>query len=477
MEQSLAGRRVTVMGLGIFGAQIAAVRFLAGAGADVTVTDLRPAEVLQASLEQIADLPHVRLRLGGHQQPDFVETDLLVVSPAVRPDNPFVQSARSAGIRVTSEIRLFWDRCQAPIVGVTGSNGKSTTATLIRDILAADGRRVWLGGNIGRSLLLQTGEIAAGDWVVLELSSFQLADLNLDRRSPRVAVITNVSPNHLDWHGSQQSYVHAKQTLLRWQEPDDLVVRRRGTHEADWPAHGHCLWCSEQEAAGLMTRLDREGGTLHLLPRHEAINVAQCPGLAGAHLQTAALLAATAGLGLEVSTIAIRTALQNFSGLPHRLQECGRWQGRRLINDSASTTPESTIAALQCLDALPVLIAGGAEKGSALSPLARAIARHARGAILIGDVRQKLTGELEMLCTGDGQRSGTLEFLLQADTLAEAVQQARQHSRAGETILFSPGFASGSMFRNFEHRGEMFVALATSPTAAEPPVASPSTAP
>src|SRR5690606_40805613 len=144
-----------------------------GAGAYVTVTDLRTADLLQASLEQLADLRGIHLRLGGHEPRDFTETDLLVVSPAVRPDNPFVQSARTAGIPLTSEIRLFWERCRAPIIGVTGSNGKSTTATLIHDILAADGRRVWLGGNIGRSLLLQASEIAAGDWVVLELSSFQ----------------------------------------------------------------------------------------------------------------------------------------------------------------------------------------------------------------------------------------------------------------------------------------------------------------
>lgn len=474
MEQSFAGRRVSVMGLGTFGAQIAAVRFLAAAGADVTVTDLRTAEVLQASLEQIADLPNVRLRLGGHDQRDFLETDLLVVSPAVRPENPFVQAARAAHIPVTSEIRLFWDRCRAPIVGVTGSNGKSTTASLIHDILAADGRRVWLGGNIGRSLLLQVDDIATGDWVVLELSSFQLADLDVDHRSPRVAVVTNISPNHLDWHGSQQAYVHAKQTLLRWQGADDLIIRRREAPEADWPARGRCCWCGERDQPGLTARLDRDDGRLHLLSRHESISFADCPGLDGAHLQTAALLAATAGLSMDASTRAIRTALQSFAGLPHRLQECGGWQGGRVINDSASTTPESTIAALEALPPPLVLIAGGAEKGSPLPPLAQAIARHARGAILIGDVRQKLSDELErLICTQAAGRDGSLEFVMQADTLAEAVQQARRHSRPGETILFSPGFASGSMFRNFEHRGETFVSLASSPMApaAESPAA------
>jgi UDP-N-acetylmuramoylalanine--D-glutamate ligase len=464
MEQSLAGRRVTVMGLGTFGAQIAAVRFLAAAGARLTVTDLRPAEVLQASLEQIADLPHVRLRLGGHDVRDFLETDLLVVSPAVRPDNPLVQAARQAGVPVTSEIRMFWDRCSAPIIGVTGSNGKSTTATLIHDILAADGRRVWLGGNIGRSLLLEVDDIAADDWVVLELSSFQLADLDVDRRSPAVAVVTSISPNHLDWHGSQEAYVHAKQTLLRWQDPGDLLIRRRGTPEADWPARGRCCWCGERDDTGLLARLDRDGGRLQLVPRGESIAFAECPGLAASHLQTAALLAATVGFSLDISTDAIHSALQGFAGLPHRLQECGVWQGRRLINDSASTTPESTIAALETLPAPLVLIAGGAEKGSPLAPLAQTIARRARGAILIGDVRQKLSDELDACRRADAAGAACLpEFVLQADTLTEAVQQARRHSRSGETILFSPGFASGSMFRNFEHRGETFMELATLP--------------
>lgn len=460
MEQSFAGRRATVMGLGTFGAQIAAVRFLAERGARVTVTDLRSAEVLHASLRQIADLPDVRLHLGGHDDRDFHQCDLVVASPAVRPGNPFVQIARKAGVPVTSEIRLFWDRCGAPIVGVTGSNGKSTTTTLIHDILAADGRRVWLGGNIGRSLLPHVNQIAPDDWVVLELSSFQLVDLDNDRGSPHAAVITNVSPNHLDWHGSQGAYLHAKQTLLRWQRPGDLVIRRRGTQEADWPAAGRCCWCTDTEGSDALVRLERPRRTLQLVSRGESISLDECPALNGQHLHAAALLAATAGVGLQASTAAIRRALQDFAGLPHRLQECGRWQGRRFVNDSASTTPDSTIAALESVRAPLLLIAGGAEKGSPLAPLAQAIVRHARGVILLGDVRHKLDAELRLLRQHNLRPPAALQLLLQVETLEEAVQQARRHSRPGETILFSPGFASGSMFRNFEHRGESFMALA-----------------
>jgi UDP-N-acetylmuramoylalanine--D-glutamate ligase len=469
MEQSFSGRRVTVMGLGVFGAQIAAVRFLVDRGACVTVTDLRSAEVLQDSVAQIADLPGVRLRLGEHDERDFRETDLVVASPAVRPDNAFVEIARNAGVPVTSEIRLFWDRCRAPIVGVTGSNGKSTTTRLIHDILAADGRRVWLGGNIGRSLLPHALEITSGDWVVLELSSFQLADLDLDHRSPHVAVITNISANHLDWHGSQRDYVDAKQTLLRWQRPGDLVIRRREGEEADWPTTARCCWCADRDGSDMSARLDRTGRRVHLPTRGESISLDECPGLAGAHLQTAALLAATTGVSLQASSAAIRNTLQNFAGLPHRLQACGDWEGRRLVNDSASTTPESTIVALHSLSPPILLIAGGAEKGSPLGPLAQAVVDYARGAILFGDVRDKLCAEIEARRSVDEATShASLEFVGQAGNLDDAVEQARRLSQPGETILFSPGFASGSMFRNFEHRGETFAALVQTAAAPQP---------
>ena len=210
----LYGQRATVMGLGRHGGGVGAARYLAEQGARVTVTDLADADALADSLDELAGAGIERFHLGGHREADFTEADLVVVNPAVRPDNPFVELARTAGARITSEIELFLDACPAPVIGVTGTTGKSTTAAMIAAALDAAGRRSWLGGNIGRSLLADLPRIRSDDWVVLELSSFQLHWLGENVRWPRLAVLTNFAPNHLDWHGSVEHYRQSKQRLL-----------------------------------------------------------------------------------------------------------------------------------------------------------------------------------------------------------------------------------------------------------------------
>ncbi|HEV3023111.1 MAG TPA: Mur ligase family protein, partial [Pirellulales bacterium] len=221
---NVAGRRVTLLGLGRHGGGIAAARWLARQGAIVTVTDLADQTALADSLALLADVPIARYRLGGHDERDVRKAELVVVNPAVRLDNPYVKLAAQSGAAFTSEIELFLRRCRGHVVGVTGSNGKSTTAAMIAEILSAAGRRVWLGGNIGRSLLDDLVPIGQDDWVVLELSSFQLSWLADDARWPETAVITNCTPNHLDWHGSFDHYASAKQRLLLRQPPDGLAV-------------------------------------------------------------------------------------------------------------------------------------------------------------------------------------------------------------------------------------------------------------
>lgn len=464
MEESFAHRRVTVMGLGTFGAGLAATRFLAEHGAQVTVTDLRSESQLSESVAKLADLPSVVFHLGRHDERDFLDSDLIVVSPSVRPDNSLVAAARAAGVAVTSEIRLFWQQCAAPIIGVTGSNGKSTTATLVHDILAADGRRAWLGGNIGRSLLGDVEQIAATDWVVLELSSFQLADLNVDHRSPHVAVITNVSPNHLDWHGTYEAYVEAKQTILRWQSPADLVVRNHHHGESGWPAQGRSVLCGLEPDADCLLRIDTASSRLLFASGEAPIDLAGCRKLRGRHMHAAAMLAATTCCALGVARDTIQVGLQDYQGLPHRLQWAGDWQGRTFINDSASTTPESTIAALESFAAPVVLIAGGSAKGSSLNALAAAIVRQARSVIVIGEVCAELVAAIVDAQQRQSSEGSVLPgaTVVAAETLREAVEQAREQSRCGDVILFSPGFASGAMFRNFSDRGEEFVRLVDS---------------
>ena len=199
MISDFRGKRVTVMGLGSFGGGIGAVQFLAGQGAAVTVTDLKPAGELARSLESIGRIPNVILHLGGHDERDFRNADLIVASPAIPRDSRYLAVARDSGIAVTSEMNLFWERNPGRTICVTGSNGKSTTAALIHACMTARDpkRRVWLGGNIGGSLLPIVDQIQAGDWVILELSSFQLEDLAVLTPNPHVAIVTNFTPNHL----------------------------------------------------------------------------------------------------------------------------------------------------------------------------------------------------------------------------------------------------------------------------------------
>ena len=218
------GQRVTVMGLGQFGGGAAAARWLAGQGARVTVTDLANETVLAPALASLADCPIAAYHLGGHQEADFREAGLVVVNPAVRPNNPWLEIVRQSGVPLTTEIDLFLQHCPATTIGVTGSNGKSTTAAMIATILQADGRRTWLGGNIGGSLLNVLDKIKPDNSVVLELSSFQLFYLRLETRVPHIGVITSFSPNHLDWHKDMDEYAAAKRVLFQRQRPADLAV-------------------------------------------------------------------------------------------------------------------------------------------------------------------------------------------------------------------------------------------------------------
>jgi len=417
------------MGLGHFGGGVSAARWLARRGAQVTVTDLADEEVLADSLAALADTSIARVHLGGHCQADFRRADLVVVNPAVRPDSPWLAIARDSGARLTSEIELFLEACPAGIIGVTGSNGKSTTAAMTAAILKADRRTTWLGGNIGTSLLDKLDEIREDHWVVLELSSFQLSHLSRGVRMPEVAVVTNCSPNHLDWHGSYAHYKAAKQRILTGQKSDDLAVL--GTPDPEARSWSHLV----------------RGRRLSPVPE------AEIPPLSvpGAYNRTNAVCAAAAARGVGCTPEAVREGLASFAGLPHRLELVGVIAGRRLYDDSSSTTPEATIAALDASDGPTWLLAGGSDKGIDFGRLARTLVRHARGAALYGSVRRQLHRRIVALvpdfpCT-------TVE------TMDEALCWCWERSRPGDCIVLSPASASHDQFLNFQQRGERFIEL------------------
>ena len=305
-------RRVTVMGLGQFGGGAAAARWLAGQGARVTVTDLAGEATLAPALEGLAGCPIAAFHLGGHHEDDFRNAEIVVVNPAVRPNNPWLNVARQHGVPLTTEIDLFLQNCPAAAIGVTGSNGKSTTAAMIAAILEAGGRRTWLGGNIGGSLLDRLDEIRPDNGVVLELSSFQLSYLRRETRVPHIGVITSFSPNHLDWHADMAEYAAAKQVLLQRQRPDDLaVLNARDRRLASWDR----MVC----------------GRLLPLVADEAIPPLPVPGW---HNRLNAACAATAALAAGCRWDAVNRGLQSFRGLPQRMERMAEIEGRAFYNDS-----------------------------------------------------------------------------------------------------------------------------------------------
>ena len=467
-ESHFQGRTVTVMGLGGFGGGIGAVRFLCESGAKVIVTDLRSESELRSSLAQLDPSWPVTLRLGRHDEADFRDTDLVVVSPAVPKESPYLAVARDCGVPLTSEMNLFWERNRGRVIAVTGSNGKSTTTAMIHAILkraleTAPNRRrdistCWLGGNIGISLLPEVQRIQPDDWVVLELSSFQLEDLAPLRPRPEIAVVTNFSPNHLDRHGTVAAYRAAKQNLLRWQTAEQFAVVNTLSEVASWPTAATRLQFGPNDesrygvfgkGSDLLARLPADLGGENTLPLGRWLR------LPGTHNWQNAQAAIAATLAAGASVEAIEAGLSNFRGLPHRLEFVAEVAGRRCFNDSKSTTPEATVLALQSFDKPIVLLAGGYDKQIDLSAIATTAVSRCRAVALLGQTGSELGKLIEAAARAANVSGPTCRGF---ESLEPAVAWSLQVSAPSDVVLLSPGCASYDWFQNYIERGEAFSA-------------------
>ena len=459
MIQDFNGKRVTVMGLGRFGGGVGVTRWLTRNGAKVLVTDKAASGKLQPALEQIGGID-VQLRLGEHREGDFRDTDLVIVSPAVPDSNEYLPVARDAGVEITTEINLFVERCPARCIGITGSVGKSTITAMIGHVLerTLPDRRVWVGGNLGVSLLDSLAEIKPDDLVVLELSSFQLARTPTVRWSPHVAVITNISPNHLDWHGNYDAYVAAKLEIVRFQDPtrDAIVI---GDHEnlRDYLAR-HERSC-DRESRGIQParRHDSEPRDVwrYALDHDTPIAIRDDErihwenvqlAIPGRHNRENAAAALTVAHVLGIESERAVAALATFEGLEHRLQRVAVHNGVTYYNDSKSTTPEAAITAMNAIDAPLLIILGGYDKGSDLTAAAEVAAGRTRFAACIGKTGSTF---VEAIRTAGGQAE------LFAD-LPTAVAACRQRARPGDAVLLSPACASWDMFPDYRVRGDEF---------------------
>lgn len=428
-------KRVTVAGLGRFGGGIAVSRWLVEQGAArVLVTDKDPAEKLADSVRQLDGLP-LEFALGGHREEDFTAADVVVTSPALPPTNPYLLAAKNAGVPVTTEIRLFVERCPCTILGVTGTKGKSTTSTLLHRMLSAR-YKTWLGGNLGGSLLADLPRMEKADLVVLELSSYMLWWLGGMRWSPHVGLVTLVTSDHLDWHGDVGAYVDAKRNLLRFQRPDDYAVVNEDDEVARQLADA---------TPGKVVRFglrDRRPFELKIPGRHNQLNAQGAFAAAGV---------------LGVTWDEAQAAVREVEPLPHRLQLVHEACGVRWVNDSIATVPDAAVAALESFPPRRVIqIVGGYDNAAPVTALCNALAERAKAALCVGPAGKRIA---QGLAGAALLRTGACGVYDCGD-LAAAVRTARAAATPGDVVLLSPGGKSFDEFSNFEQRGDAFARLA-----------------
>jgi UDP-N-acetylmuramoylalanine--D-glutamate ligase len=449
----LQGKRVLVVGLARTG--VAASLFCAGRGAQVTATDQKPESELAGAAEQLR-AAGVALAVAGYDQVSLAEQDLLIVSPGVPANAPLLEEARKLGIPVWSEIELAWRFLRGKLVAISGSNGKTTTTSLVAHILKTADIPTLVGGNIGTPLLSLVNQSNDRTVTVAEISSFQLE--TIDAFHPEIGVLLNLTPDHLDRHASFEDYANAKLRMFENQHDRDAAILNADDPEVTrrMPSGPRVYWFSRKKRVvegafifeeSIVFRSD--GDETELLRRADI-------GLRGDHNVENVLAASAAAFLVGAPMAAIAEGVKSFPGVEHRLEFVANIAGVSFYNDSKATNVD---AALKALEAFPVpqtgtdsgrllVILGGKDKGSPYTPLREPLAERARVAVLIGAASEKIAGDL----------AGAIP-LERAGTLERAVQFAAQHAKSGDTVLLAPACSSFDQFDNYEQRGRIFKEL------------------
>lgn len=451
---SLKGKKIAVLGIGVSNTPL--IRLLCRAGLDVTARDRASRERFDAGRLEELEALGTRLILGEHYMDGLTGSDVIFRTPGLRPDMPEIAAARAAGALLTSEMEVFFRVCPATMIAVTGSDGKTTTTTIIAGLLEAAGKRVYVGGNIGTPLLDRAGEMTAEDFVVLELSSFQLLTME---QSPHIAVVTNLAPNHLDVHKSMEEYVNAKRNILRWQTASDRVVLNLDneiTRGFAKDARGQVIWFSREVQPERGVYLGRE------TEDEKAVWVTNGQDKRCVLLQRDILLpgihnvenymAAIAAVGELVPAEVIQSYAKTFGGVEHRIELVRELDGVRYYNDSIASSPSRTMAGLRSFSEKVILIAGGYDKHIPYEPLGPDLVKRVKRMYLTGDTAPKIRASAE---NAPGYSPGNPEIVDCAD-LREAVQAAREAAKPGDVVLMSPASASFDRFKNFMERGNVF---------------------
>ena len=435
---SLKGKKIAVLGLGVSNRPL--VRLLLEFGCDVLGCDRTPREKLDAEVLQLEEMG-CKLSVGDHYL-DGVEADILFRTPGMHPGNPAIVSLAERGAKVTSEMEVFFEVCPCHLLAVTGSDGKTTTTTLVSEMLKASGKTVWLGGNIGTPLLPLVRQMKAEDYAVVELSSFQLMDMT---RSPERAIITNLAPNHLDIHKDMEEYVDAKKNIFRYQGGTGLLILNADNAiTAEFRGNGETRFFSRQKKAhvclenGVICR-----GGEQVLPVGDIL----IPGVHNIENYMAAI-AMVEGL---VEDDVIRQVAKNFGGVEHRIELVRIKDGVKFYNDSIASSPSRTIAGLRSFREKVILIAGGYDKHIPYDVLGPEICAHVKQVFLCGATAPQIRAAVENCADFHGQVA-----LTDCGNFENAVRTAAATAKEGDIVLMSPASASFDEFKNFMIRGEFF---------------------
>ena len=439
-KEYIKGKKVSVIGIGISNRPL--IKYLVSLGAVVTAYDKKTKEMLGDIAQELESMGVV-LSLGDNYL-DNLSGDVIFKTPGMRYDNPNLLKARENGSIITSEMEVFFEICPAGIIAITGSDGKTTTTTLIHTMLKEAGYTAHLGGNIGTPLMTKAEEMKTTDYAVLELSSFQLHTM---KKSPHIAVITNITPNHLDWHTDYQEYIDAKKNIARSLNKNDILVTNKNNEEAR--KIGESLKCECRFFSSV------DDATVYL--KDEVIYYKDEPVLKTkdikipGHHNVENYMAAIAAVYDIVGKDVVQKVAREFGGVPHRIELVRTINGVRYYNSSIDSSPNRTINTLNVFSEPVVLIAGGKDKGIPYDEIGQPIKEHVKTLILIGATSKLIDDAVKSV-------NGNITTFY-VNTYEEAVKLAKDNAVSGDVVLLSSASTSFDMFNNFEERGNLFKEL------------------
>lgn len=453
MNKKYAGKKVLIWSLGLHGFGVGAAKYFASQGAIVTVTDLKSKKQLAPSVEKLKKFKNISFVLGEHRVEDFMGSDMIVYGPGIPQTAPFMKIAKKSGAKLLTDIQIFFEACKAPVLGVTGTKGKTTTTMLLYEMIRTTWK-TYLGGNVRISLLDSLPRVTKKDRVVAELSSFQLEGLPEIKKSPHGAIITNLFPDHLDRYKSLRAYFNAKFAIFAYQKARDFAVLNydnKPLRKASRLVPSRLFWFSTKEKVANGMYVQGESVIFAKEGKEHVMFSVTDVQIAGEHNLSNVLAASLLAFLVGVPKTSIVRVVKSFRGVYGRMEKIREFQKRIFINDTTATVPLATQFALKSFTKPVVLICGGSEKNLPFGDLVKEIHRHARFVVLMDDkASYRILSEMKKQKVG-------VPYVF-AKTMKEAVKIAYKASEPGETVLLSPACASFGLFKNEFDRGDQFIA-------------------